>query len=237
MITMAAQWFRARVAEHTLLASKFQFLHLELIEPHRIEFTAGQYIMLKVPGLIGLRQYSIASPPSMGHAVDLLVDMSPQGLGSKYLQNLKLGEEVEFMAPAGVFSVKEEPELCFVATGSGIAPIRSMIVDLLVEGRDKRTIWLHWGLRYPEDVFWFTDFAELTEEHDNFNFDPVLSRPSDGWKFCRGHVAECVLKHRKQLATIGAYLCGNKAMIQEVTAVLVEKGVGGERIHMEEFYG
>ena len=233
---MVAQWFKARVAEKQMLASKFLWLHLELVQPDRIEFKAGQYVMMRVPGITGLKQYSIVSPPSMNHAVELLVDVAPQGLGSRHLQDLKPGDEVEFMAPAGRFVVAEEKELWFVATGSGISSIKSMILDLLVDKKDSRPMWLHWGLRYPEDVFWFTDFAELAEEYDNFTFDPVLSGPSGGWKFCEGHVTECVVKHHKNFSTIGAYLCGNKAMIEEVSAKLREKGVDQEKIHSEEFY-
>lgn len=234
------QTFKAKVAEQMLLASKFQYVHFELLEPHRIEFTAGQYIMMKVPGLTGVRQYSISSPPAMNHGVEILVDVSPEGLGSKYLRGLRLGETVEFMAPAGKFVIDQsgaEEELVFVATGSGISPIRSMIGDVVVDKKDNRLVWLHWGLRYPEDVFWFSDFAELAEEYDNFTFDPVLSRPNDGWKFCKGHTSECVLKHHHDFSKIGAYLCGNKVMIEEVSAKLIEKGVAKERIHSEQFYG
>lgn len=242
---MAATWFKARVATHTLLASKFQYVHFELIEPHRIEFIAGQYIMMRVPGAESLRHYSMASPPAMDHGVEILVDVAPEGPGSKYLTGLKPGDEVEFIAPAGRFVITEstegtegtEKELWFVATGSGISPIRSMILDLLVDKKDKRPIWLHWGLRYPEDVFWFTDFAELTEEYDNFTFDPVLSKPNETWKFCRGHTSDCVVKHHSQFSDAGAYLCGNKAMIEEVTQKLLEKGIPKERMHSEEFYG
>ncbi len=238
-----AEWFKAKVAEHTILASKFQYLHLELIKPDRIEFAAGQYLMMRVPGVEGLKQYSIASAPSMEHAVELLIDVSPQGQGSRYLMNLQPGDEVEFMAPAGRFVVAPqssaaglEKELWFVATGSGISGVRPMIMDLLVDKKDKRMMWLHWGLRYPEDVFWFSDFAELAEEYDNFNFDPVLSQPSGGWRFCGGRVTECVAKHHKNFGQIGAYLCGNKDMIEDVKKMLQQKGMADTNIHLEEFY-
>lgn len=237
---MAAQWFKAKVADKQILASKFLWVHLELVQPDRIEFTAGQYLMMRVPGLTGLRQYSIVSAPSNDHGVELLVDVAPQGPGSKYLQNLNPGDEVEFMGPAGRFIVGSEPELWFVATGSGISSLKSMILELLVDKKDSRPMWLHWGLRYPEDVFWFSEFAELAEEYDNFTFDPVLSKPSGGWKFCEGHVTECVVKHhfvRQPADGAAAYLCGNKGMIAEVSKILQDKGMPKEMIHSEEYYG
>ena len=237
-----AEMFKARVAENKILASKFQNLHLELVQPDRISFEAGQYLLMKIPNVEGMKQYSIVSAPSMDHGVELLVDIAPQGLGSKYLQNLRPGDGVEFMAPAGRFVMDKsggEQELWFVATGSGISSIKGMIVDLLVDKQDTRPMWLSWGLRYPEDVFWFSDFAQMAEEYDNFTFDPVLSKPGGGWKFCTGHVTECVVKHHqiRQLADkAGAYLCGNKGMIEEVKKVLLEKGMAEERIHHEEYY-
>ena len=179
------------------------------------------------------------SAPSIDHGVELLVDVAPQGLGSKYLQDLKPGSEVEFMGPAGRFVVDNsggEEELWFVATGSGTSSVKSMILDLLVDKKDTRPMWLHWGLRYPEDVFWFTELAELAEEYDNFTFDPVLSKPNGGWKFCQGHVTECVVKHHADMSKAGAYLCGNKDMVVEVSKILQCKGMAAERIHYEEYY-
>lgn len=245
---MGIQTYKAKVAEHSYLAKKFQNIHLELMEPNQLEFEAGQYVMIKVPGLEGMRQYSISSPPSTKHAIELLVDVVPNGVGSTYLASLKPGDEVEFMAPAGKFVVAEETkkiekELMFVATGSGIAPIRSMLEDLLIDKKDKRQMWLHWGLRFEEDVFWFDEFARLSEDHENFTFDLTLSKSSEEWKLCRGHVTQCVIDHHNRngdnglsFGKIGAHLCGSKRMIEEVTSELLEKGVSKERIHSEQFY-
>lgn len=253
---MAIQTYRARVAEHSYLASKYQQVHLELTEPPRLEFRAGQYVMMKVPGVTGVRQYSITSPPSMNHAIELLVDVIPGGLGSMYLASLAPGDEVEFMAPAGAFTMAHEEggeeKLLFVATGSGIAPVRAMLLDLLVDKKDTRPMWLHWGLRYAEDVFWFDEFSQLAEEYDNFTFDLTLSKPPEDWELCTGYVTQCVLKHHSDFSTmstprkagptlhashiIAAYLCGNRRMIEDVRMELTRKGVVGTRIHTEQFY-
>ncbi len=246
---MALQTFKVKVVENSVLASKFRYVDFELIEPSRIEFQAGQYVMVKIPGEERLRQYSIVSSPSMNHGVELLVDVSPGGAASKYLASLKPGDEAEVMGPAGQFIVKSttsttgsassggsrEEQLIFVATGSGIAPIKSMIDDLLIDKNDARRMWLHWGLRSPEDMFWFDDLAKMAEEHDNFTFDMVLSQPPEGWELCQGHVTECVLKHHTDLTNTGIYLCGNKEMIEEVRQKLLEKGISFDMIHNEKF--
>lgn len=246
---MTLQTFRAKVSDYKQWSPRYQSLRLELVEPHRIEFTAGQYIMLKVSGLVGVRQYSITSAPSMDHGIELLADVVPGGKGSMYLAGLKPGDTVEFMAPAGAFSVKDEEQLLFVATGSGIAPVRSMILDLLVDKQDKRQMWLQWGMRYPEDIFWFDNFARMAEEYENFSFDVVLSKPPENWELCSGRVTDCLQRHYVEeegpdigqertlnFAKIGVYVCGSKQMIDDVKGWLTKQGVATERIHHERFY-
>lgn len=245
---MAIQTFKSRVAEHSFLASKYQYVHLELVEPSRLDFQAGQYVMMKIPGVTGVRQYSIASAPSMGHALELLVDVIPGGLGSMYLAALSPGDEVEFMAPAGAFTLANsearpasvgearDEKLLFVATGSGMAPVRSMLLDLLVDKKDKREMWLHWGLRYAEDIFWFDELSQMAEEYDNFTFDLTLSRPPEAWELCTGYVTQCLVEHHTDFSSIGAYVCGNRRMIDDVKTELLKKGVGGAQIHTEQFY-
>jgi len=235
---MSLQNFRARVADYKQWSPRYQSIHLELVEPHRIEFVAGQYIMLKVPGVVGVRQYSIASAPSMDHGLELLADIVPGGKGSAYLAKLKPGDTVEFMAPAGAFVINDEPQLLFVATGSGIAPIKSMITDLLVDKKDTRQMWLYWGMRHPEDIFWFDNFARLAEEYENLYFDMVLSQPKPGWELCQGRVTDCLRTHEHKWdgAKMGAYICGNRKMIEEVQGWLLTQGVDEQRIHHEQFY-
>jgi len=113
--------FKGKVSEHILMNEKFQYLHIQLLEPHRIEFKAGQFVSIDVGG--EKRSYSIASVPVMDHAIEICVDISPGGKGSTYLKNLKPGDEVSFLGPLGEFVIKEEnkekeKKLLLAATGS-----------------------------------------------------------------------------------------------------------------------
>lgn len=240
---MPIQNFSARVADSTLLTDKFHYLHLELIEPKRIEFTAGQYILLSVPGTEQKKSYSIASSPEMNHAIELLVDVSPLGVGTTYINNLKLGDMVRFAAPSGQFAVAQsgtpagdaEKALVFIATGSGIAPIKSMILDQLQTRKDARSITLYWGLRLETDLCWLDEFEELVRTFPNFQFHPVLSKAEAEWPLCRGRVTDCLAIHPMNPET-GYYLCGNKQMIEDVHLYLLQKNVTPEHIHNEKFY-
>jgi phenol hydroxylase P5 protein len=240
---MAMTTFKAKVRTHELLVGKFQYVDFELIRPPRIEFQAGQYLIMEIPGMDQRRSYSIASEPAQDHSIEILVDVSPGGDGSLYLASLAPGDEVEFMAPAGQFVVADaeadvgkEEKLLFIATGSGISAIRSQILDLLQTKKDGRETHLHWGLRYVEDIFWEEDFREMAEFFPNFHFDLVLSRPPRKWSLCTGYVTHCVEAHHSDFSKVGAYLCGNEKMIVDVTKLLTEKGVPKKRIHTEKFF-
>ena len=236
---MAMQTFTARVSDHSLIKGKFQWITFELVTPQTIEFTAGQFIMLSVPGMLPKRAYSIASNPTETNHVDILVDIGPQGDGSLYLQSLNPGETVTFMAPGGQFVIAPDPteqKLAMIATGSGISAIRSMVLNLLQTKNDSRPISLHWGMRYPEDIFWENDFRMLEKQFPNFHFDLVLSQAPPGWPLCTGHVTDCLPKHYPDFSGLGVYICGNKKMIEEVSAFLTQRGVLPQNIHHERFF-
>jgi len=248
------QSFTARVSEHQLIAGSFQYLHLELLKPDRIEFQAGQYLILTIDSAKGIRRdYSIGSQPEINHAIELLVDVKPQGPGSTYLKNLKIGDQVEFVAPFGNFVVDENclkrsdlaaarsdlnksHQLLFAATGSGISPIRSMILDLFLTKKYQGSIRLWWGMRRQEDCFWIEDFDNLEKEYPNFKWDLVLSNPPSDWPLHSGHVTKHVLEYAQTQNSACYYLCGNKFMIEEISTKLAEFGINREHIHTEKFF-
>ena len=239
---MPIQTFTARVSDVQQLTDKYLHLYLELVEPHRLEFTAGQYIMLSVPGTEQRKNYSIASAPVV-HSFELLVDISPHGPGTIYLQQLKPGDTISFIAPAGMFAISQpvtpvdavEKSLVFIAAGSGITPIRSMIMDQLRNREDKRPIILYWGLRHEKDLCWIEEWEELAKAFPNFTFHPVLSQASEEWILCRGRVTDCLAIHALP-QDAGYYVCGNRMMIEDTKTLLSSKGVAPDHIHHEKFY-
>lgn len=235
------QQCKGKVSEHILINERFQYLHVELRKPHELEFQAGQHVSMDVGGG-ERRSYSIASAPSMKHAVELCVDITPGGKGSEYLKNLKPGSEVSFLAPLGVFVMKpEDPpaggekKLLFVATGTGIAPLRSMILDLLRDKQDQRPIWLYWGLRFVEDMFWEEEFRQMHEFFENFHFHLTLSKPPNHWPLCNGYVTNCLKNELKLNTDWGVYLCGSKEMVTDGNKLIIEMGVPKEQVHFEKF--
>lgn len=229
---------KAKLADRIVHNAKFTQYFFELIEPAQKEFVAGQYVSVKVTERGDRRSYSIASNPNTPHRFELLVDVTPQGLGTTYLNNLQLGQEIDVLMPLGMFTVPDnssETSLAFLATGSGIAPFRSMILDQLQNKRDTRSITLYWGMREISQLFWQDEFQELARNFSNFHFHPVISQPVPEWPLCRGRVTDCLRTHEFD-QTAGYYLCGNAPMLQEVLGILAEHAVPQDHIHHEKFF-
>lgn len=142
------------------------------------------------------------------------------------------------MGPLGQFTlteVSQEKGSIFIATGSGIAPIRSMITDLLVNKKDTRPVKLYWGMRHATDLFWLDDFADLEAYYKNFTFNPTLSQAPVEWTLSRGRV-DAIMKVADLLPEVGYYLCGSTEMVHGVMDVLKDRGVAEENLHHEKFY-
>lgn len=231
------QQLTARLEDKLVLTEKYIHYMFELDLPHTMQFVAGQYVSIRVSEKGERRSYSICSAPSVNHGFELLVDISPQGVGSKYLESLKFGDMISLLGPMGIFTIPEgtqETAFYFIATGSGIAPYRAMILDLL-EKQEQRPIVLYWGLRYEQDLFWEHEFQELDRKYTNFSFKIILSKPSDEWPLSRGRVTDLLTALEKP-AGAGYYLCGNEKMVDEVTGYLQQNGVQPTNIHHEMFY-
>lgn len=242
---MGVTFFKTIVRDKTSYNSRYHLFDLELVSPSLIDFQAGQFVMITVPGDAQKKSYSITSPPEANHKVELLVDIKPGGAGSKFFENLSLGDQVELMGPAGLFVVANfdpkvehsEENLVFVATGSGIAPIRSMILDLLITKKDQRQIILFWGMRHEVDTFWLEDFYKLSRDYANFDFELILSQPNDDWTLSKGYVTDLVAHRVGNFSQTGFYLCGGRQMIKDVTTLLTDKKhVNPNQIHLERFY-
>lgn len=140
---------QAKVSGIRNLTHDVRELELTLYEPEDISFKAGQFISFDIskegdPYPV-TRPYSIASPSSTSDRVLLLFNLVPGGPGSTYLFSLREGDPVRFKGPAGSFTLREDPtkRMLFVATGTGIAPFRSMILSKL-EGDGTRPLTLFW---------------------------------------------------------------------------------------------
>ncbi|MFH0943263.1 MAG: FAD-binding oxidoreductase [Candidatus Beckwithbacteria bacterium] len=230
----AVQQYLAKVNEHFAYNEKYHCFKFELVKPALLEFLAGQYISIEVGE--GLRRsYSIVNQPSVNHMVELCVDVLPDGKGTGYLKNLKPGDEVKFLAPLGIFKAEQESKLLFMATGCGIAPIKSMLFDLLEDKKDTRQMVLVWGLRHAEEMFWEEELRRLEEYYKNFKLQIILSQPPEKWPLPAGHITDYIKTEMSLDKGWGIYLCGSREMVEEGKVLVESLGVPKEQIHFEKF--
>lgn len=236
---MAIQLFKARIDGIRNLTHDVREIRFALREPGEIAFKAGQFVSFEVVNQktdrMVSRPYSILSPPSQRDTVTLLLNLVPGGPGSTYLFGLKEGDETQFKGLAGNFYVRDEPtkDLLFVATGTGIVPIWSMLHDRLERGF-ARSITLLWGLRSQRDLYYQDELAALTKQHANFTAITTLSRPEPGWTGTAGRVSKLAEERISSVANLAVYLCGNSAMLADVMVLINKKGLCP--IYREKYY-
>ena len=236
---MAMQLFKAGVDGIRDLTHDVREIRFALREPDEIIFKAGQFVSFEVTnpktGRQVTRPYSILSPPSERNSVTLLLNLVPGGPGSTYLFSLKQGDEAQFKGPAGNFYLRGDPakDLLFVATGTGIVPVWSMLHDEL-ERDYRRSITLFWGLRSQRDLYYQDELEALARKYANFTAITTLSRPEPGWTGMAGRVTRLIDEHVRSVANLSVYLCGNSAMIADVTALINKRGLCP--IYREKYY-
>lgn len=212
------------------------------IEHDGIEFQAGHYVNLLIPGMEDHpRAFSIASPPSERKLVELNVALVEGGAATHWIhENLKVGDELKFNGPYGRFFVRgSAPEpMIFLAGGSGLSSPKSMILDLFEKG-ETRSVTFIYGARNQSELYYRELFEELQQEHDNFTYVPALSEePLDsGWQGARGFVHEVANEHfAGRFAGHKAYLCGPPPMIDACITTLMQGRLFERDIFMENFY-
>lgn len=170
-------------------------------------------------------------------------DDLPPGKMSSYLFNLKPGDLLTVSGPFGEFFARDtDKEMCFVAAGAGMAPMRSHIFDQLYRLKATRQMHFWYSCRNLKEAFYLEEFAKLQADHPNFHFHLVPSepRPEENWTGPVGLVRHNVLRDRYLKShpapeDIEYYLCGPDVMNKAVIRMLLELGVDRENIMLDDF--
>ena len=230
----------ARLRQAVALSSGTRHLQFEVEDLPRFDFHAGQFVSIRAmhDGREITRAYSIASPPRNDRTFDLCLNRVPDGFFSNFLCDLEEGEAVRFHGPHGYFVLKNPlRSSIFVATGTGIAPIRGMIHWLFSDpARNQgREFWLVFGVRYQEYLYYDEEFRELERRHSNFHYIPTLSREDPAWSGATGYVQEHVRKLAEGRRDLDAYICGLRDMVNANRELLKTLGWDRKAIVYERF--
>lgn len=231
---MAVIEHQARVTASKMVTPKILLLWVRPETAERFTFRAGQFLQVIVGPRI-FRQYSICSAPAEPGDLLLCVDISPGGEGSRYMSQLRVGDIMPFRGPFGVFTLPhaQERPVMFVATGAGIAPIRSMVLDALGKNSSIQ-LELLFGNRSEEFLFFHEDFQRAAAS-PTFRYVPTLSQPGPSWSGAKGRVTD-LLEQRSDLSGRSFFLCGSPAMVDNTRALLQQKGVVDADVHFEKFF-
>lgn len=230
--------FIATVTEIKDLSPTIKGVWFNLDKP--MEFQAGQYINLNLPGIEGSRAFSIANKPSDAKSLELHIRHVPDGQATTYIhEQLQVGDTLDVSGPYGQFFVRksDEQDAIFIAGGSGLSSPQSMILDMLEEN-DQRKIYLFQGARNVSELYNAEIFTALAEKHDNFFYIPALNAPEadDNWQGFTGFVHEAAGDYfDNRFDGHKAYLCGPPPMIDAAISTLMQGRLFERDIHMERF--
>lgn len=236
--------FEARVLASRALSPSVREITLARSDGAPMAFEPGQWVTLVLPLPAGelRRAYSIASPPRTDGTFEIAVTRVTDGAGSRFLHGVGAGEVLQVVGPQGFFTRAAglvQPSL-FIGTGTGVAPLRSMILadDAI---RAPGPLWLLFGGRQEHDLLYGDELHALAARSPGFRLEQTLSRGSPAWAGRRGYVQEHARALYQELAH-GAteaphvYACGLDRMVSAVRELFrQELGLPRQLVHTERY--
>lgn len=217
-------------------------LRFRLPDGETIRFKAGQFANLFSEPYDEVREstsraYSISSAPSDNKALELVIRYVPNGMVTTYVfKHLKEGDKVRLIGPFGEFFLRNtDREIVCIAGGSGLAPIRSIILDMAEKGINNRKTTFFFGAVSQKDLYYVDEFKAIEKAHSWFRFVPALSRDTTDHPYENGIITDVVARNYGSMANIEAYLCGSPGMIDACEKILTGKGMPREQIFYDKF--
>ncbi|HCN89669.1 MAG TPA: flavin oxidoreductase [Oxalobacteraceae bacterium] len=204
----------AKVYRVTRVTDDVSLVQLRFPAGTRVKFKAGQYLQVLMQDG-ARRSYSMANPPHQSDGVQLHIRHVPGGRFTGYLESgIAPGDVVRLELPFGDFWLRETSDrpLIFVASGTGFAPIKSILEDMFKRGKPSMPIRLYWGGRKSKDIYLADLPAKWEQQYLNFTFIPVLSEEDNGVART-GFVHRAVMEDFPSLAGHEVYACGVPVMI------------------------
>jgi CDP-4-dehydro-6-deoxyglucose reductase len=234
LANIPAKTLPARIAHLDRVAPDVLLVQLRLPPRAGYRFVAGQSIDITSPTGVR-RSYSLASSPDAPDRLELHIRQVKGGRFSEYwFGQAKLDDLLRFQGPRGTFFLRPcaGADLVFLATGTGVAPIKSMLSQLsaMPPADQPASVALYWGGRSANDLYWSPHQALPA-----LRYVPVLSRADAAWQGARGHVQNVLLSSRPSLARAVVYACGSEAMIASASRALAAAGLAPQQFFYDAF--
>lgn len=227
---------KGRISEIIELGNKTKRFLVQSLDGAVYDFVPGQFVVVSFPNIphhFPYRSFSIANEPGLD-ILEFCIVLKEDGAATPVLFQMKTGEVLNFTKPLGGFTVPDgflEEELCFVCTGTGVAPFRSMIRDWQRKGIHPKKLHLIFGTRTQEGLLYREEWEALARNTDWFSFYPVLSR--EQWDGRKGYVHQVYQELFKDKRPAMFYLCGWNNMVKEAKNNLKDMGYTRKEIKLE----
>lgn len=214
----------AKIYRATQVTADVTILELRFSAGKRVQFKAGQYLdVIMDDG--SKRSYSMANQPKKNDGVTLHIRHVSGGKFTSYLEDqVKPGMVLKVELPFGNFYLRDESlqvPLIFLASGTGFAPIKSILEDVFRQELSSQPIYLYWGGRTKADLYMSDLPEQWAAQHENFKFIPVLSEENNGLDRT-GFVHKAVMDDFPSLKNHHVYACGVPAMVNAAKSDFIE---------------
>lgn len=227
------QTFPCKINDLTYLSDDVLRVSLRLPPGRKLSYRAGQHVDITAAG--GLtRSYSLARGYSSGSVLELHIRKVDAGLMSNYwFKEAKKDDLLRIYGPKGTFFLRDadDLDLIFLATGTGIAPIRAILEDLAESDALKpRSVSIYWGGRLVRDLY-----LEKSELAGYGKYYPTLSKEGVSWEGHREYVQNLALMHEITVSRARVYACGSSTMITDAQLRFAEIGLKPEHFIFDAF--
>jgi ferredoxin-NADP reductase len=204
-------------------------------------YQPGQAVLVGSASSEARRPYSIANGPARSardRRLELLVGLGEDGTPGPHLPVVDAGIPLTLEGPFGSFvwpSATDDEAVLFVAGGSGIAPLRAMLQELLDQGAAAPRLKLLYSARAPEEFAFDAELRALSGEGRLRYHRTATREAGPGWHGDRGRISRAQLESLVDSPETLCFVCGPAALVHEVPRMLREIGVAPERIRVEEW--
>ena len=208
------------------------------VDDNSFTFIPGQFVVVSaiVDGKKINRAYSVSSVPAVLPEIELTVRRFPNGLMSEYLTSLNKGDCFYFRGPMGDFNTDRISNryVCLVAIGCGIAPLKSLALDILFDKQDIK-LDLFLGAKYSGDIPYHQDWLEWQNKKDNFRYFPCLSQ-SDEKGFFQGRIGKVMQENGYDFKDKDYFISGSFEMVMQMKEMLEKEAGKSANIFFENVF-
>ena len=236
-------WRVATVTAVKIASNRVKLFTLEL--PSSGNFKAGQHydVRLTAPdGYQAQRSYSLASSPGDTNLIEIAIELIDDGEVSSYFHDsVEPGEMIEIRGPIGghfTWEPSHTKSSIFVAAGSGIAPIISMLRHRFTV-KNNAPVLLLFSVRTEDDILYREELERMADNDPSFHMVTTITRgTSKDWIGNTGRIDRDMID--SELVDTGvtpesAYVCGGSGFVESIANTLLDIGLDFKQIHIERF--